>query len=184
MATPSKYLLYSLLTVVLFFNSAIQLNGPNRLFEDEKKNISLELPSEWKLVTHREAESLQMFITLEAHIFTVGVTVTKKTGMSTIYSVKNEKDIIYLWTNGLDRAAESYNRYEILESKKFSRGKYTGIIREVVMQYQTEHNPVHMYQVIMAKDDELIYITAISPENVWEEYKPVFDNSLKSLTLK
>lgn len=73
---------------------------------------------------------------------------------------------------------------KVLKESRVEVSNYAGIRRDILFQEKPEDKPVRMLQVILASTKNLVIATYEAPEAVFEQYKGMFEESVRTLTLK
>jgi hypothetical protein len=157
-----------------------------KVFRDSNSTIYLKLPVNWNAQLHEDDNSVQMFVSREQELFTAGVIITKIYNVPSVYNInlKHDNDILNYWKDKIVKASEHYIYSEEIATTKYSCGKYQGLKKEALHQYNEHLEPVHTYTLILVNKGNIITLVAIAPEKEWNEYRPIFDTAIKSLDLK
>jgi hypothetical protein len=177
------------LIICLFLSSAFAPKQKLKRFKDKEENISIELPWGWHLKTTDDGNYNQMFVSIEdikkkGSSYTTGVSITKIRSMSkTFTQVKSDLDIVKLWYGAVKLASQKHYLNEEVNFEKLTLGKYKGVIVETILQ-PTEHMTLrHMYQAILAHNDDLYTLTMECPAQDWNKYQPLFEAAIVSVEL-
>lgn len=182
----------SLLTLIslLFILTSIPAFAEPTSFSDEGENITVQLPEEWYSKIIDDGKTVQLFISREevveeSDMFEVGATLNKIRRMSKSFEqMKTDADIVNMWYNGGVAQFKTYHVYEEVSREIIQIGDYKGVVSEVIFQ-PTEGSPtVHMYNCVLAYDDNLVTVVLEAYEDEWEDYKGIFAEVLNTLELK
>ena len=188
-----KYYLHKIIfftIAFLFLSNTSSQHFSYKKFKDEKKKIIIELPKTWYLKTLDDGKTVQMFISKELLLkttddFSTGVTITKIRRMSKSYTqISCDEDIVNVWLAAMIEAEKKYFKVEVVRTGGYASGNYSGKIREIKFQPDENMAIVHVYQLIVAHNDNLVSITFESPEKKWDIYNKAFKHGLMSLLIK
>ncbi|MDQ3394841.1 MAG: photosystem II reaction center PsbP family protein [Bacteroidota bacterium] len=161
-----------------------------KIYKDKEEAISIELPKTWHSVSLKQGNYSSMFISFEeikkkGDLYATGVSITKIRSMSKTYSqVKNDADIVKLWYGAIKMVSQKHYLNEEVNFENLKIGEFKGIIVETILQPTENTYASHMYQAILAYNDDLYTLTLECPAQDWETYQPIFESAIASAVIK
>lgn len=159
-------------------------------FSSSDGKFSIQLPKEWHKIASNNADVVEMVVSQEKiesiyQPYMAGVRMSMNCNMSKSYpGIKTTQDAIEFWNSSVRKNGESYFDYQIYSKKSIKRGSWTGWLQKVRIHIQKEAIPLRLYEVVLAKDDDLFFAYFQAPEVEFSYFQTIFDKSFETLKIK
>jgi tetratricopeptide (TPR) repeat protein len=185
-ADEDKIFAYEIQTGLKSINSMDELVLKKFAFFDDK--ITLDLPVNWVLnidttdygeiatITHDSIRSIY-------DNYMVGVKIAIDTNMHQQYNVKSVNEILGFWEYSSEINQKTYKEYEEHMSFNIDKGDYFGFIKEASIRVDDNSFPIRMYEIILVKEDILIYAYFQCPVYLFNKLKDLFKKSFESMEI-
>ncbi|MFH1051184.1 MAG: tetratricopeptide repeat protein [bacterium] len=151
--------------------------------------ISIEMPDNWFVVKDTMLKGEIMVISRDSigkisNHYVAGARIATDSNMKEQYNVGTVEEILNFWEVNADSNSLMFKEYKLISKEPFLRGDYRGFIKKVRMLYDYNTFPILLYEIVLAKENKLIYAYFQSPEQRFDYYQKIFDKSLMTLSIK
>ncbi len=157
---------------------------------DSDGTVSIKLPGNWYDVRQDDGEIFNYFISKDTlqdskAVYAIGVALHMMRDVKSLHEVKSTKpkDLVEFWTKHTDETTQQYDKHTVLSTQPITIGKWIGQIRNIELRIRPDYFVSKLYQVILAKDNQLLWITAECPEPLWAAYQSRFLKSIQQCKL-
>jgi tetratricopeptide (TPR) repeat protein len=162
----------------------------DKIWTDADKTVSIKLPSNWHDVRTDDGEIFNYFISKDTlqdskAVYAIGVALRMIRDVKAIHDVKSTKpkDLVEFWIKHTDETTAEYDKHLVLAKEPITIGKWVGVLRTIELKIRPEYFVSKLYQAILAKDNQLLWITAECPEPLWPAYQTRFLQSIQQSKL-
>lgn len=151
--------------------------------------FSLNIPTNWELVNTSTDTEENMVITISQkennpRFEVVTVTLSYNTEMQDRYGISGEGELMNFWQQSQIKNTQNYLEYSIISQKQFMLNGWKAINFITTSQKSEEEYKFNMYEVVLAKENQLFYGYFQSPAVDFSYYQPIFEKILKSILIK
>lgn len=155
----------------------------------QNEYFSLNIPTNWEFENTSTDTEEKMVITISQkeknpRFEIVTVTLSYNTEMQERYGVSGESELMNFWQQSQVKNTKNYLEYSIISQKQFMLNGWKAINFITSSQKTKEDYKLNMYEVVLAKGDQLFYGYFQSPSVDFSYYQPIFEKILKSIVIK
>ncbi|NQW30867.1 MAG: tetratricopeptide repeat protein [Ignavibacteria bacterium] len=157
-----------------------------KVYTDSAKTVSIRLPGTWHDVRQDDGEVFNYFISKDTlqdtrAVYAIGVAVHMMRNVKSQMEVASTKpkDLVEYWTKQTDETTSQYDMHKVLATEPLTLGKWVGQMRTIELRIRPDYFVSKLYQAILAKDNQLLWITAECPEPLWNAYNSRFRKSIQ-----
>ena len=185
-ADADKIAVYEIQTGLKAIKSVEDIILKQFSFFDDK--ISIELPTNWILNKDTTAYGEIATITHDSissiyDNYLVGVKIAIDTNMKQQYNVKTVDEILGFWEYSSEQNQKTYKEYEEHMSFNIDKDKYYGFIKEASIKVDDNSFPIRMFEVVLVKEDVLIYAYFQCPVYLFDKMKDLFKKSFETMKI-
>lgn len=158
-------------------------------FDDDKNELSIELPDTWNRHCESHQDLTEFFVTLEKiqkmdDFYSVGIRMSMNRNMSKNYNLPPGTDLEEFWQASALENTKDYAAYRIFLKKTMRINGYEGSLNKILIKVSEESVPIRMYEIVLTKNDDLFFAYFQAPEVQWGYFEKIFDKALKTLYIK
>ncbi|MGQ9819917.1 MAG: tetratricopeptide repeat protein [Candidatus Kapaibacteriales bacterium] len=155
---------------------------------DSAKHFSLQIPSNWHIWEKKSIEDYEIIISPEkiyndSSFYNVGVKLVYNSRMEKNYGISSPAEILDFWRGSVEKNSSEFEFYQVVRQKIFTRGNYTGILYETVIQFNKNTPLYRFYELGLAKEGILTFGYFQAPEVQFEHLRKIFDKILETIVI-
>lgn len=159
-----------------------------KTYTSEDKALKISLPIEWKAAEEVMEHGVNLYLTPKnpnniPTLKLVNVVLSINRNMEKQYGFRQPQELIEFWKQSVLKNNEELYRYEI-SSQKIAMFKGNESLRlQSLLQVDFKSPVIRMYELIVAKEDVLIYAYFQSGEREFDYYKDIFEKAISSFEI-
>ncbi len=158
-------------------------------YSDERNVYSIQLPENWNKLINADKLSSDLFVTLEkiqktSEPYSVGVRLSMNRNLRQNYNIPQDVSLISFWEASALENTRDYAVYRIFTRKTHNIDGYDGFLNKTLIKVTKESVPVRMYEIILAKGDDLFYGYFQAPEVQFAYFEKIFEKAISTLKIK
>ncbi len=162
----------------------------DKAFQDTSKLVTIKLPQHWFANTQDDGKVFNFFVSKEkiekpTDMYSSGVAVHMLRDVVKNYNLtdKSPKAIVSFWTAFLDDACKEYDVYTVNKTEPIKVGAWTGNIRDITLRIKKEYYTVHKFEAVVANKDNVLWITAECPNELWPAFRDRYRKAIETMRL-
>ncbi len=162
----------------------------DKAFQDTSKLVSIKLPQHWFTNTQDDGKVFNFFVSKERidkpqDMYTSGVAIHMLRDVAKNYNLKDPTptSIVTFWTAFLDDASKEYDVYTVSKTEPIKVGAWTGSIRDITLRIKKEYYTVHKWEAVVANRDNVLWVTAECPADLWPAFRDRFRKAIETMRL-